>query len=117
MLEHRVMIEQRQEMLDLADLLRRHRDEIAALWAEEVHRLSGTRYNQRPLHEIYASASRGVAAIVELLSTGSQEALEAYLVGVSMMRLQIGFDIAEVIEALLLFREAALPVIRQALKR
>lgn len=108
------MIVQCQEMLDLADLFRRYQDEIATLWAEEVHRLSGTRYSQRPFQELYASASRGVAAIAESLSTSSQQALEAYLVGVSVMCLQLGFDISEVIEALLLFREAALPVIQQA---
>jgi PAS domain S-box-containing protein len=107
------MTDQRQEMFNLANLLRRHQDEIATLWAEEVHKLSGTRYSQRPLHELHASALHGVAAIIESLSTGSQQALEAYLTGVSMMRLQLDFDISEVIEALLLLKEAVLPVIRR----
>jgi PAS domain S-box-containing protein len=108
------MAQDRQEASDLANLLCNHHDEIAALWAEEAHKLAGTRYSQRPLRELRASALRGVKAIVELLSTGSQQALEAYLEGVSMMRLQLDFEISEVIEALLLLKEAALPVIRQA---
>jgi PAS domain S-box-containing protein len=107
------MLKQRQETSVLANLLRLHQDEIATLWAEEVHKLSGTRYSQRPLSELHASALRGVAAIVECLTTGSPQALEAYLAGVSMMRLQLDFDISEVIEALLLLKEAVLPVIRQ----
>jgi PAS domain-containing protein len=107
------MIKTRKETPDLANLLRRHQDEIATLWVEEVHRPSGTRYSERPLRELHASALRGVAAIVESLATGSEQALEAYLVGVSMVRLELDFGVSEVIEALLLIKEAVLPVIRQ----
>ena len=59
------MIKHRPEALKLAELLQNHQDEIANLWAEEVHKLSGTRYSQRPFRELHASALRGVAAIVE----------------------------------------------------
>jgi PAS domain S-box-containing protein len=107
------MTERRQETSHLANLLRRYQDEIATLWAEKVHKLSGTRYSQRPLSELRASALRGIAAIVECLATGSSQALEAYLAGVSMMRLQLDFGISEVIEALLMLKEAVLPIIQQ----
>ena len=107
------MTEQRQETSHLATLLRRHQDEIATVWAEVVHKRSSARYSQRPLHELHDSALRGIAAIVECLATGSWQAVELYLVGVSEMRLRLGFGISEVIEALLLFREAVLPVIRR----
>jgi PAS domain S-box-containing protein len=53
-------------------------------------------------------------AAVETLSTGSFVSTEAYLRGMSRTRLQMGFDISEVIEGLLLFKGAALPVIQQA---
>jgi PAS domain S-box-containing protein len=105
------MITQQQERANLVHLLRHHQEEIAASWAEEVHKLPGTRYGQRPLDELRASALRGVAAIAESWATGSQQALRAYLAGVSEMRLRLRFSISEVIEALLLFKEAALPVI------
>jgi len=54
------MIEQRQDTTELANLLRRHQDEIAALWAEQVYNLSTGRYSQRPLHELHSSAQRGL---------------------------------------------------------
>jgi PAS domain S-box-containing protein len=97
---------------ELANLLERHEEEIAEIWAQEIHQLSGTLYAQRPLEELYASALRGIAAIVEWLATGSQQAVETYLAGVCRIRLQLGFDASEVIQALLLLKEAVLPLIR-----
>jgi PAS domain S-box-containing protein len=108
------MSKQRRETSELANLLRRHQEEIATLWAEQVHNLSGGQYSQRPVHELHSSAQRGVAAIAESLASTSQQAVEAYLTDVSLMRLRLGFEISEVIEALLLFKESALPVIRRA---
>ena len=105
------MTEPQREELDLAILLRRHQDEIAAAWAEKVHDLPGTRHNQLPLCEICSSTSRGIAAVIESLTTGSRDVIDTYLVDLSVMRLQMEFDISEVIEALLLLKEVALPII------
>ena len=99
---------------ELAALLSLHQEEIAAAWAGAVHDLPDTQYNQRPLDGLRSSAARGVGAFVETLATGLHQAIEAYLVDVSLMRLEMGFDISEVVEALLLFRKAALPIVRQA---
>jgi signal transduction histidine kinase len=99
---------------ELAALLRRHQEKIAATWAEAVHSLPDTHYSQRSVDELRSSAVRGVAAFVEMLSTGICQAIEVYLAEVSLMRLEMGFDISEVVEALLLFRRAALPVVRQS---
>jgi PAS domain S-box-containing protein len=98
----------------LAALLDRHREEIATAWAEMAHNLPGTRYAEHPVAQIRSGLSRGVAAAVETLSTGSYEAVETHLRDISLARLQMGFDISEVTEGLLLFREATVPVIRQA---
>ncbi len=95
-------------------LLRRHQDEIANVWAEKAHSLLGTRYNQLPLCEIRASTSRGVAAVIEFLATGSWDTIETYLMNVSAMCLQMAFDISEVIAALSLLKEVAFPIIWQA---
>jgi signal transduction histidine kinase len=99
---------------DLATLLDRHREEIATIWAEIVHGLTDSRYGERPLEELRASTMRGLGAIIEALTTGSYDALEAYLTDVSLNRLRMGFDIGEVIKALLLCKDAALPVIWRA---
>ncbi len=95
----------------LTILLNRHQEGIARAWAELVHRLPNSHYSERPLEELRASTLRAVEAIIEALAIGSYTALETYLTDVSLTRLQMGFDIAEVIEALLLCKEATLPVI------
>jgi two-component system nitrate/nitrite sensor histidine kinase NarX len=99
---------------NLSALLDRHRGEIATAWAEMVHRLPDSHYREQPLEDLRASTMRGLWAIIEALSSGSYADLEAYLTDVSLTRLQMGFDINEVIEALLLSKDAALPIIWQA---
>ncbi len=95
----------------LTVLLNHRREEIAGVWAEMVHRLPDSHYSERPLEDLRASTLRAVGAIIEVLTTGSYAALETYLTDVSLNRLQMGFNIAEVIEALLLCKEATLPII------
>ena len=97
----------------LAALLGRHQGGIATTWAEMVHNRPGTRYAEHPVAEIRSWLAHGVAAAVETLSSGSYEATDAYLWDMSLTRLRMGFDISEVIEGLLLLREATLPVIQQ----
>jgi PAS domain S-box-containing protein len=98
----------------LAAQLSRHQDDIASTWAEMAQNLPGTRYAEHSLTEIHSCLSRGVAAAVKTLSTGSYEATEAHLEDISRTRSQMNFDISEITEALLLLKEAALPVIQQA---
>ncbi|NIV31519.1 MAG: hypothetical protein GWN58_19130, partial [Anaerolineae bacterium] len=98
----------------LANLMRDRQDEIASAWAEQIRRLPDSRYATYAQDEVLAWVSHGVAAAIETLSTGSYQPAEAYLREISLTRLQMGFDISEVTEALLLFKEAALPVIEQA---
>lgn len=98
----------------LAAILQRHQDQVATRWAEMAHGLSGTRYAEYSVAEIHAWLSRGVEAAVETLSSGSYEATESHLRDISLTRLRMGFDISAVTEGLLLFRDAALPVIREA---
>jgi len=98
----------------LAALLDRQREEIATAWAEMARRLPDSHYGERPLEELRASTMQGLGAIVEALTTGSYTALETYLTDVSFTRLRMGFNIAEVIDALLLCKDAVLPVIWRA---
>ncbi len=98
----------------LAAVLAEHKGEIAADWAARVQRMPGSRYQQRPLEELVASTERGVEGIIRALETGDYNGLEAYLADVSLTRLGMGFEIAEVIEALLLFEAAAFPLVQRA---
>jgi len=105
--------DQAKRVSDLAALLDRHQDEIASLWAENVHQLPNTRYRELPRKEIRTSTARGLRAICETLVTKSYTPLESYLTDVCLTRLQMGFSIGEVIRALLTCKDAALPVIWQ----
>ena len=107
------MTEQAQNKRDLAALLRRRQRQIAAAWAEKIRSLPGTLYNQLALDEIKSSTSQGVAAIVDSLTTGSWEAVDRFVADMSTVGLGMGFDISEVIEALLLLKEVAFPAIRR----
>jgi PAS domain S-box-containing protein len=108
------MIRQVPKVPLLAALLGRHQDEIATTWAEMAQSLRGSLYAEHSLTEIRLCLSRGVAAAVQTLSTGSYEATEAHLEDISHTRSQMGFDISEMTEALLLLKEAAIPVIQRA---
>jgi PAS domain S-box-containing protein len=108
------MIRRAPKVPHLAGQLSRHQDDIATTWAEMAQNLPGTRYAEHSLAEIRSCLSRGVAAAVKTLSTGSYEATEAHLEDISRTRSQMNFDISEMTEALLLLKEAALPVIQQA---
>ncbi|MGE5617679.1 MAG: sensor histidine kinase [Sphingomonadaceae bacterium] len=99
---------------DLAALLGRHRQQIARSWAQRVHQLPDSHYRQRPLEELRVAGSRCVDAILEALATGSYAAIDHYLLDVSLARLRQRFDISEVIEGLLLWRETALPYVLDA---
>jgi hypothetical protein len=103
--------DQAERVTDLAALLDRYQGEIASLWAEKVQQLPNTRYRELPWKEIRTSTARGLRAICEALVTKSYTPLESYLTDVCLTRLQMGFRIGEVIRALLLCKDAALPVI------
>jgi signal transduction histidine kinase len=98
----------------LAALLEQHQDEIITIWAEMSQDIPGSRYGDYALGEIRAWLTLETEATIKTLSTGSYEPTEAYLRDVALGSLESGFGIAEVIEGLLLFREAVLPVLRRA---
>jgi PAS domain S-box-containing protein len=108
------MIRQMPKVPLLAALLDRHQEEIATTWAEMARSLRGSQYAEHSPTEIRSCLSRGVAAAVKTLSTGFYEATEAHLEDISRTRSQMGFDISEMTEALLLLKEAAIPVIQRA---
>jgi|GEM_PF-1888467 len=98
----------------LAAQLSRYQDDVATTWSEMARNLPASRYADQSIAEIRACLSRAVAAAIQTLSTGSYEATEAHLESMARTRSQMDFDISEITEALLLLRDAALPVIQRA---
>ncbi|HEX2924197.1 MAG TPA: histidine kinase, partial [Chloroflexota bacterium] len=100
-----------QQAIDLATLLNSHRHEIAAGWADRVCRIPGTHYVELPTEELHDAALRCLDSFLEALRTGSYAAMDSYLIDVSLSRLRLQFDISEVTEGLLLWRETVLPLL------
>jgi signal transduction histidine kinase len=99
---------------ELAALLRQHQEEIATAWAEMLHGLPGSSYRDLPAEEVRSLTLWGLTAIMESLETGSRVLLEDYLAGICPAGSQAVPDAAAVTEALLLCKDAAVPVIRDA---
>lgn len=90
-------------------LLDRHREEIASSWVEMVRQIPNSNYQERSADELRGSVMRNLDAIIEMLSADSYRAMDNYLAEICELRWQLGFDVGEVIEGLLLLREAVLP--------
>jgi len=101
----------------LAILLRRRANEIAERWVARVTEDSRSRYRTLPSEDLDVSIRRALAAVTDLLATGSYDAIEIYLSEVSQRRLQMGFEIDEVIEGLLIWKAIILDIVRRVLPR
>lgn len=100
--------------LDLAALLEQRTDDIASACADALHAFSGSHYPTQLRDELLHSASRQSAAMIACLRTGADAEIDQYMVDVVRTRLSQGFDISEVIQAALLWRDVALPFIWEA---
>ncbi len=90
-----------------------HRDDLIAVWVERVCSLPNCHYGERPLERVRAWVADDWRVITDALRTGAFGPLEAHMADISLNRLSLGFDIGEVIEALLLCKQVALPFIRR----
>ena len=99
---------------ELAALLNERQEEIATAWAEMVQASPGSSYRGLPREEVRSLALRGLAAIAESLETGSHVVLDEYLVDVCPVNSEAVPDASAVTEALLLCKDAAVPIIRDA---
>jgi signal transduction histidine kinase len=107
------IIEQKQITLELAALLKGHREEIVGTWVKLKQQLPDSHYREQLPEELRASTTLELDAMIEALTTGSYAALEANLTRVCHTYHQRGFCLSEVTEAWLLGKEATLPAIRR----
>lgn len=98
----------------IAALLLSRLDEASSRWLDAVHRQSRNRYRDLPRDELAAIPRRGITAIAEALGSGSDSHVDAFLADIARARMRQGFSIGQVIDGLLLLREAALPVLAEA---
>jgi signal transduction histidine kinase len=96
---------------ELATLLQSHHDEIVTKWANQVHEIHDSQYQQSSIKEVRRWTSQGLDGIIKSFASGSSQVLENYLKEIAFSRLEEGFHIYEVTEALLMSKEAILSVI------
>jgi len=98
----------------LAAFLKQHHGEIATAWAELVHASPGSSFASLSPEDAGYLTLRGLEAMSDSLETGSRTVLEAYLVEICPARSELAADLPSVVEALMLCKDAALPVVRGA---
>lgn len=99
---------------EIAQMLRKYKQEIVANWAKRIREIPNSRYANRPESELIASADKGVAAILDVYTALNYSKLTDYIAQVCNARIQMGFEIAEVSHALLLVREVVFPYMYEA---
>jgi signal transduction histidine kinase len=105
------------KMPGLVALLRSHKVEIITQWAKQAHKIPDSHYQQFPLDEVTHWASLGLDAIIQSFASGSTSGLEEYLEDITFSRIEEGFQIYEVTEALLLAKEAIYTVLWRSFHR
>jgi signal transduction histidine kinase len=101
------MIDSETTAQQLAVLLDQHREGLASSWIERIDAIPDSSYRRVTLEQVQASTTQLVSAIVERLRTGDSAALRACIQELSLARARTGFEVADVVEALLLGKEVA----------
>ncbi len=99
--------------LDLAQLLDQNQEEITDSWAAQIYSNASFHPEPRWLDNLKTITKQGLAALSAILTTESYDEMHTYLVTLSELALQDGFESSEVSGYLLLCKNAAMPVIMQ----
>jgi signal transduction histidine kinase len=97
----------------LVRLLNHQRDAIAREWAILAQNLAGSHYTRLPAEEVQRWMAQALEAVIEALDTDNYALVEKHLTQISPSRLRMGFEMAEVMQALLLCKEAIFPFLWQ----
>ncbi|MGD2206536.1 MAG: GAF domain-containing protein, partial [Anaerolineae bacterium] len=108
------MISETETARDLTALLTQRQGEMVTAWAEMARKVPDSRYHELPADDLKAKARDILQTIIEDLATGFSPDSESHLTQVSLSRLRTEFDTGEIIEFILLAKEAILPFIFQA---
>jgi len=101
--------------LAFTDLLIGHREEVVSAWIELHKGLPDSRVLDLPRERVRATLNGILGAIAEVERSGSHARLEAALNDLCHQRLREGLDCGHVTQSLLLWTEAALPVLQRLL--
>jgi hypothetical protein len=99
---------------DLPRLLDRHREDVAVAWSAAVRSLPSPRYAAQTDAALRDVIRRGLAAMSQTIASASHASLDEYLAELSATWYEQGFDTGEVVEGLLLWREATIRAVKRA---
>ena len=99
---------------ELNQILSDNRETIARDWAALVQAQPGGHYGEYPAEEVRVWADRALETLQGVLEDKDNPDLEIYLEGITRTRLEAGFEISDVIEALLIGADVIDPHILRA---
>ncbi len=100
--------------LTLASLLEQNQEDIANIWTIRIFQTASFCPGDHWVDVLRLSTRQGLEAMRLALATGSFQKLEVYLSQLSSACLRGGFECGDTAQALLMCREAILPVIRRS---
>jgi len=92
----------------LAALIHDRQEEILAIWLNRVQGAEQSHYRERPADRVASWLAEGVNAIQQSLELALTAPLEAHAALVGATRQRLGFEIDEVVDALLQLKEVGL---------
>ncbi|MFA5616818.1 MAG: PAS domain S-box protein, partial [Syntrophorhabdaceae bacterium] len=96
-------------IMELASLLKTHRDEIIKEWMAKIPTLS-ERYSRLPTEEIRRTVTLATDANFAFLIENDRSKMDIFIEMLTAMRLAIGFALAEVQSAFELYRTVTVPI-------
>lgn len=98
----------------LVEILKDHQDDIVAIWGVMLHELPNSHYNQVSMDTLTRQLRNDLKNITNYLDTGHNEILDAFLSSLSQERFNMGFRLQDVMQGILIAKEAILPIIWKA---
>ena len=104
-------------MMRVAQILRKHREEIIAEWVDRLQAEMGPHYGLRPKGELYITVAAAFDASYAVLVDRDYKMIDCHIRWITGLRLLGGFSLSEVQGAYEMFRTVAIPILTMKLKK
>ena len=105
------------EIMRVAEILLKYRDEIITEWVERLMAEMGTHYRNRPKGELYITVAAAFDASYSVLVDRDYKMIDCHIRWITGLRLLGGFSLSEVQGAYEMFRMVATPILIMKLKK
>lgn len=95
----------------IISIINKFKKDIIRDWVDKILAIPGTNYRKRPLAELFASTEEALLSFAETFEHNNYQRLDDYLQKVCDSRLNMGFMIDEISQALILSREVFFPYV------